>query len=143
MSLKHRCRTQTWLPDAAKAGTKFIQDFYIDKIIFSDEKKTKAIGVEGTWGAKIQGGRTVKVIIKAKKVIISGGSIHSPAILIRSGLTASNSLCRVQGVFLTIFVEPKYWEKFPRPSRLPHDWFLPYPYKPYVWLYPDKRLYRV
>ncbi|KAI5844407.1 hypothetical protein DFP73DRAFT_52674 [Morchella snyderi] len=101
--------TQTWLPDAAKAGAKFIQDFYVDRIIFSDEKKTKAIGVEGTWGAKIQGGRTVKVTIKAKKVIISSGSIHTPAILMRSGLTNPNigenfhahPVCLMTGFFPT------------------------------------------
>jgi len=75
-------RTHTWLPDAAKAGARFIQSYYVDKVLFSSDAKTKAIGVTGTWGPQ-----KVPLKIMAKKVIVSAGSLHSPCLLLRSGLS--------------------------------------------------------
>ncbi|TVY36428.1 Long-chain-alcohol oxidase [Lachnellula subtilissima] len=39
----------SFLPDSAKAGAKFMEGFQVDKILFEDSNKTKAIGVEGEW----------------------------------------------------------------------------------------------
>lgn len=78
----HPGSTQTWLPDAAKAGARFIQTYRVDKVLFADDTNTAAIGVTGTWGAHSQ-----PLKITAKKVIISAGSLHTPSLLLRSGLT--------------------------------------------------------
>ncbi|CUS09764.1 unnamed protein product [Tuber aestivum] len=77
--------THTWLPDAAQAGARFIQSYHADKVLFSTDAKTKAIGVTGTWGPQ-----KVPLNIVAKKVIVSAGSLHSPCLLLRSGLTNPN-----------------------------------------------------
>lgn len=91
--------TVAWLPDAGKAGAKFAEGFEVDRILFEDSHGTKkAVGVEGTWTSRnsnggVDGpisGRTVrKVIIKAKRVIVSCGTIMSPIVLLRSGLKVS------------------------------------------------------
>lgn len=86
----------TWLPDAGKAGAKFVEGFQIEKVLFDESSGTKkAIGVKGTWTSRnsnggVDGplsGRTVReVIVKAKKVIISCGTLWSPIVLLNSGL---------------------------------------------------------
>ncbi|RDL40582.1 Long chain fatty alcohol oxidase-like protein [Venustampulla echinocandica] len=85
----------SWLPDAAKAGAKFVEGFRVDRVLFDKSNSTKAIGVEGVWTSRNSNGgvdgpiseRTVrKVIVKAKKVIISSGTLWSPIILMNSGL---------------------------------------------------------
>jgi choline dehydrogenase-like flavoprotein len=92
----------TWLPDAARAGAKFIEGFKVARVLFDGKKK--AIGVEGTWTSRNTHGhidgplsdRTVrKVIVKAKKVIIASGTLWSPIVLMNSGLKVSSSLWRV------------------------------------------------
>jgi hypothetical protein len=92
----------TWLPDAARAGAKFIEGFKVARVLFDGKKK--AVGVEGTWTSRNTHGhidgplsdRTVrKVIVKAKKVIIASGTLWSPIVLTNSGLKVSSSLWRV------------------------------------------------
>lgn len=89
--------TETFLVDAAKAGAVFIEGFKADKVLF-DEKtgKRKASGVAGTWTSRdaylgVNGPGSVqrKVIIKAKKVVVSSGTLQSPLLLMRSGLKNS------------------------------------------------------
>ncbi|KAF2665538.1 long-chain fatty alcohol dehydrogenase [Microthyrium microscopicum] len=87
----------SFLPDAAQAGAKFIEGFDVDRVLFETDSKTgkkTAVGVQGSWlGRDEHGGvagerRTKrKVIIKAKRVIISAGTMHTPTILMRSRLT--------------------------------------------------------
>ncbi|RAH69700.1 choline dehydrogenase [Aspergillus aculeatinus CBS 121060] len=87
--------TETWLADAAKAGAVFVEGFKADKVTFTTRGKERiATGVEGTWtsreaylsrGQKGQG-ITRKVVIRAKKVIVSCGTLNSPLLLLRSGL---------------------------------------------------------
>ncbi|KAL7937714.1 hypothetical protein V8C35DRAFT_186952 [Trichoderma chlorosporum] len=83
-----------WLPAAADAGAEFMEGFTVDKVLF-DGDGTTATGVEGSWLARdAEGGfnkdigqRTQrKVVIKAKKVIISAGTLWSPVILMKSGI---------------------------------------------------------
>lgn len=92
----------SWLPDAAKAGAKFMEGFQVDRVLFEDANKTIAIGVEGQWVSRNSKGqvdgslseRVVrKVVIKAKKVVISCGTLWSPVVLQNSGLKVSNILC--------------------------------------------------
>lgn len=83
-----------WLPDAARAGAQFIEGFHAEKIIFSTKGGKKvASGVKGTWVSRdINGGvagepvNKRRVIIKAKRVVVSAGTMQSPLLLLRSGL---------------------------------------------------------
>ncbi|OQR92586.1 hypothetical protein ACHHYP_03488 [Achlya hypogyna] len=73
----------TWLQDAQKAGAKFIQGCHVDKVTYSADKV--ATGVEAT----VLGG-AVRLVVKAATVVAAAGSIHTPALLLRSGLPNSN-----------------------------------------------------
>ena len=90
----------TWLRDAVENGTKLIQRARVDRLLFADPahsnieptrqnihqmtpggKRTKCIGALLT----TLDGR--KAIVHARSaVVVSGGSIQSPALLLRSGL---------------------------------------------------------
>lgn len=92
----------SFLPDAARAGAKFVEGFKVDRVLFDNiGGRKKAIGVEGSWTSRNSQGhidgplseRTVrKVIVKAKKVIVSCGTLWSPVLLLNSGLKVSESL---------------------------------------------------
>ncbi|KAF1998336.1 long-chain fatty alcohol dehydrogenase [Amniculicola lignicola CBS 123094] len=84
----------SWLPDAARAGARFMEGFDAEKIIFSNKGGHKiARGVQGTWASRDSHGGVAgepltrrKVVIKAKRVIVSAGTMQSPLLLLRSGL---------------------------------------------------------
>jgi hypothetical protein len=83
----------SFLPDSAKAGAKFIEGFEAEKIMFDDVAGKKvATGIKGCWRSRDQNGgvREVgimrEVVIKAKRVIVSAGTLQSPLLLLRSGL---------------------------------------------------------
>lgn len=81
----------TYLPDAAKAGAKFIEGFKVDHVTFDETSGVKrATGVKGTWTSKDR--QIVReIIVKAKKVVVSCGSMWTPVVLMNSGLTVSIS----------------------------------------------------
>ncbi|KAG0307662.1 hypothetical protein BGZ99_001383, partial [Dissophora globulifera] len=66
----------TFLQDAQNHGAHFMQDTFVDRVLV---QKGKAVGVVG-----YQNGR--KVTVRANRVVASAGSIHTPALLKRSGL---------------------------------------------------------
>ncbi|KAG0343906.1 hypothetical protein BG004_004905 [Podila humilis] len=70
----------TFLQDAKNHGAHFMHDTFIERVLIN---KGKAVGVVGH-----QQGR--KIVVKASKVVVSAGSIHSPALLRRSGLKNKN-----------------------------------------------------
>ncbi|PNP47682.1 hypothetical protein TGAMA5MH_01505 [Trichoderma gamsii] len=85
---------QAWLPAAAEAGADFMEGLTVEKVLF-DEDGATAIGVQGSWLSRDEqgglhkgvGDRTQrKVVIKAKKVILSAGTFWSPVILMKSGV---------------------------------------------------------
>jgi choline dehydrogenase-like flavoprotein len=85
----------SFLPDAANHGAQFIEGLDVWKVKFEKNKRTgnqEAIGVVGTWTSRDEHGgvagtrRTRRVFIKAKKVIISAGTMHTPMVMMRSGL---------------------------------------------------------
>lgn len=85
--------TVTFLPDAADAGATFMEGFEVTKILFDEKNTTVATGVKGIWtsrdsmsGVSGTDRTTREVIIKAKRTIISAGSVYSPLLLQRSGL---------------------------------------------------------
>ncbi|CAG8475406.1 7928_t:CDS:2 [Acaulospora colombiana] len=71
----------TYLKDAKDFGVNFIQDCFVEKVLTEDGQ---VIGVE----AIANGSRRFKVM--AKKVIVACGAVHSPALLLRSGLKNKN-----------------------------------------------------
>lgn len=90
---------QAWLPAAAEAGADFMEGFTVEKVLF-DEDGVTAMGIEGSWLSRDEDGnlhkgvgeRTQrKVVVKAKKVILSAGTFWSPVILMKSGVEVSLS----------------------------------------------------
>lgn len=88
--------TETFLPDAAKAGAHFIEGFDCAEVLFdhSPDGQHIATGVRGRWTARDSAGNTVgpnrttrDLHIIAPRVIVSTGSIATPVLLKRSGLT--------------------------------------------------------
>ena len=85
----------SFLPDAENAGAQFIEGFEAEKVVFENiEGKKTATGVKGRWVSRDSSGgvsgndRTSReVIIKAKRIIVSAGTLQSPLLLQRSGLT--------------------------------------------------------
>ncbi|KAF8444356.1 GMC oxidoreductase-domain-containing protein [Kalaharituber pfeilii] len=92
----------SWLVDASKAGAKFAQRVEVEKVIFEAENtgsggwfgaletgsrraKKKVAGLE-CWVGDRHAGPRRRLRINTRKVIISAGSLHSPVILLRSGL---------------------------------------------------------
>ena len=71
---------RTYLADAIKHGARLYDQVEVDKLIF---RNGAVCGAIGTAGGR-HGNRLLNVI--CKKVIVSAGSINSPAILMRSGI---------------------------------------------------------
>lgn len=69
----------TYLQDAAQNGARFLTNCFVTKIHY---EKGVARGVHAVVGSK-------KIYIQAKIVVVSCGSLHSPALLLRSGLKNS------------------------------------------------------
>ncbi|TPX30422.1 hypothetical protein SmJEL517_g06010 [Synchytrium microbalum] len=70
----------TWLKDAANAGCHFLLRANVRHVI---HQNGKAVGVDALVTTKTG---TARVVIKALTVVVSAGSLNTPAILKRSGL---------------------------------------------------------
>ncbi|KAI9202823.1 GMC oxidoreductase-domain-containing protein [Polychytrium aggregatum] len=68
----------SWLRDAERHGARFVQSCFVERVLIENGK---AVGVSG-W---LHSGQT-QLRVKAKHVVSSCGSIHTPALLLRSGL---------------------------------------------------------
>ncbi|GKT53678.1 long chain fatty alcohol oxidase [Colletotrichum tofieldiae] len=97
--------TVSWLPAAAASGAKFMEGFEVGKVMFDESSGSKrATGVVGKWVSRDANGSTSapldqrttrEVIVKAKRVILSAGSVSSPLVLLRSGLTNRHIGCNL------------------------------------------------
>ena len=74
----------SWLKDAAEAGAAFMTNCYVERILF--DKNKRAIGALATVD-----GRKVK-ILASKGVVVSSGSLQTPALLLRSPELKSNKM---------------------------------------------------
>lgn len=107
----------SFLPDAGKAGAKFIEGFDVESILFEPDVKVgkTATGIKGLWKSRDSSGgvsgldRTSReVVVKAKRVIVSCGSMQSPLLLLRSGLTnpqIGRNLHLHPGMFVPPFIK--------------------------------------
>eukprot|EP01134_Creolimax_fragrantissima_P002585 CFRG2585T1 len=79
--------TETFLQDAAKSNTQFIDRCYIEKVLAKDGTVLGVVGsVVGNAGFTY---KNIKFL--ASRVVVSGGSIQSPALLLRSDIPALNA----------------------------------------------------
>jgi choline dehydrogenase-like flavoprotein len=72
----------TFLQDAHQNGARVISGCHVERVLIN---RTAATGVE----ARLSGGGH-RVLVRAPKVVVAGGSIESPALLLRSGLDNPN-----------------------------------------------------
>ncbi|KAH9807675.1 hypothetical protein DFH28DRAFT_1114490 [Melampsora americana] len=99
--------TQTWLKDCAQAGGKFLKEAVVERILFGNQpedlvnssdylqhhsrptsNRSRAIGAL----VRVKN-RSEPILIRARKsVVCSGGSINTPAILLRSGLDGGGTV---------------------------------------------------
>lgn len=79
-----------FFPAAARAGAKFVEGLDVRHIEFEDVNgKKTAVGVKGLWSEKGTE-KKQEIMVKARKVIVCAGTLHSPLLLKRSGLTNPN-----------------------------------------------------
>jgi choline dehydrogenase-like flavoprotein len=73
---------KTYLKTAVDAGARILADTEVTRIVRSGSTAT---GIEAVY--RSPGGAAFAVAIRARRIVVSGGSIHTPAILRRSGFT--------------------------------------------------------
>lgn len=78
----------TYLRDAKEFGAKFIQDCYVERVIVESGRAVGVVAVAGVNSHNVHSNHRFKVT--AKKVILAGGAINTPSILLRSGLENKN-----------------------------------------------------
>jgi hypothetical protein len=83
-----------WLPQAAKAGARFVEGFTVKEILFENiNGQKKATGVRAVWTKRDESYTELysrEILVKAKTVVLSAGSLWSPILLQKSGLTNYN-----------------------------------------------------
>ena len=72
---------KTYLMDAEDGGARFVVRCRVDRILVEGGR---AAGVEGTY--LDEEGRRARVVVRAPQVVVAGGSLESPALLLRSGI---------------------------------------------------------
>ncbi|MCI4371878.1 MAG: GMC family oxidoreductase, partial [Thermoplasmata archaeon] len=97
----------TYLPDARRAGARFLFDTKVDHVAIEDGE---ARGVEATYRSA---GHEVPVHVRARTVVVAGSAIQTPALLRRSGIRSS-------GVGRGLRLDPTtaLLGEFPEPVRM-------------------------
>jgi choline dehydrogenase-like flavoprotein len=81
---QHGCKRsamKTWLQDASDAGARALVGCHADRVLSEDGRAT---GVEAT--VTHADGSTTAVTVEAPTVVVAGGAVESPALLLRSGI---------------------------------------------------------
>ncbi|MBF6591132.1 MAG: GMC family oxidoreductase [Ktedonobacterales bacterium] len=76
----------TFLQDAHDRGARFVVRCTVERVLI---EAGRAVGVEG-WAPDDATGARRKVMVRAPLVVVAAGSVESPALLLRSGLTNPN-----------------------------------------------------
>ncbi|HTO96831.1 MAG TPA: GMC family oxidoreductase [Myxococcales bacterium] len=74
----------TYLPDAVNAGAEVYANCRVEKIEWKATRATAVVGALLEPGTQKAAGRTIRV--EPRLVVVSGGALNSPALLLRSGL---------------------------------------------------------
>ena len=72
--------TRTYLQDAYDAGARIIVRCHADRVLVEDGRAT---GVEATHQGA---GRRARLVVRCPHVVVAGGAMESPALLLRSGI---------------------------------------------------------
>jgi choline dehydrogenase-like flavoprotein len=72
---------KTYLQDAADRGARFVVRCQVERVLVDGGR---AAGVEGTYAD--EDGHRARVVVRAPTVVVAGGSLESPALLLRSGI---------------------------------------------------------
>jgi hypothetical protein len=118
----------SWLPDASRNGARFVEGMAVERVLFDEEAGERiATGIVGKWTSRDGSGGTIgpaeervtrEVVIKAKKVIVSTGTLNSPLLLKRSGLKVRTHLPHDQTSSRTctnVTTEPPHRPQSPPP----------------------------
>lgn len=73
----------SFLPDASRAGARFITEFKCESLLYSHEHPERVVGISGIYGKG-----EIPVVIRARETVVSAGSLYTPALLLNSGLTS-------------------------------------------------------
>jgi choline dehydrogenase-like flavoprotein len=73
----------TYLQDAADRDARIIANAYVDRVAIEWGRATGVAAIVHS----PHGARAYSVAVRAKAVVVAGGSVHSPALLLRSGVT--------------------------------------------------------
>ncbi|MFC6222801.1 FAD-dependent oxidoreductase [Hymenobacter artigasi] len=71
----------TYLLTAFEHGARILADTKVDRVTISQGRATGAVAVHTT-----ADGRQIPINVKARRVVVAGGAIQTPALLLRSGL---------------------------------------------------------
>lgn len=77
-----RSTVKTYLQDAQDHDAVLVTHCWAERILVSGGR---AAGVQATWADPLTG-RRAKVVVQAPQVVVAGGSLESPALLLRSGI---------------------------------------------------------
>ncbi|HLZ23255.1 MAG TPA: GMC family oxidoreductase N-terminal domain-containing protein [Ktedonobacterales bacterium] len=76
----------TFLQDASDRGARVVVRCSVERVLI---EAGRAVGVEG-WAPDSETGARRRVVVRAPVVVVSAGSVESPALLLRSGLKNPN-----------------------------------------------------
>jgi choline dehydrogenase-like flavoprotein len=78
---------RTWLPDAVAAGARVYADVHVHRVEAGGGRARAVHGEALDPDTRLPTGR--RVVVRPKAVVVAGGAINSPALLLRSGLDSS------------------------------------------------------
>jgi choline dehydrogenase-like flavoprotein len=73
---------RTFLQDAFQGGARIGVNTHVERVLIEDGR---AVGVAAR--ARTADGRAARLTIRARAVVLAAGSLHTPALMLRSGLT--------------------------------------------------------
>ena len=117
---------KTWLVDAQADGAEIFAGAAVDRILTEDGR---AAGVKARWRdpelARAGDGATSELTVRAPVVVVAGGAINSPALLLRSGIggpVVGEHLRLHPTVAVTAYYdEPQNWMWGPPQAALSHQ----------------------
>ncbi len=104
----------SYIPRAVSNGARVYSDCKVTKIM---TKNGRATGVAGKVTDRETGRKLSKFKVKAKAVVLAGGALQTPVLLLRnklansSGMVGRNFLCHPNAKAIGLFEEPVYYWK--------------------------------